>query len=362
MVNKYNLYIITFLTCFIYIGNIDGQFVYPGDANQDSIANNIDVLYLGKAYGQTGAARTTVSISWELYDIPTSPWSDNIYGIPAYFSDCDGNGSVGDQDLEAVQVNYGLQYGTYVPVGEGDDPILKIEGVQDTIGLGDEMLFRVVMGSDTETFENVEGIAYTLRMGSSFNNFEVLLNFSDDNNWFVEQNEQLHLLKIQPLISMDVANTRIDQNGQTGFGEVSRLSYNIDKDLVGGLIDDYTPFTVGVENIIVSYSDRIDTLQGSIDTIYVGNANTTTSTNDFHSNEHIKVFPNPFSSHLNMIFERENIGKVKIIDSSGRLKFYLDKSTAINHLQITTEEWPQGIYIIHYNSKDSAFSEIFVKQ
>jgi hypothetical protein len=146
MVNKYNLYIITFLTCFIYIGNIDGQFVYPGDANQDSIANNIDVLYLGKAYGQTGAARTTVSISWELYDIPTSPWSDNIYGIPAYFSDCDGNGSVGDQDLEAVQVNYGLQYGTYVPVGEGDDPILKIEGVQDTIGLGDEMLFRVVMG------------------------------------------------------------------------------------------------------------------------------------------------------------------------------------------------------------------------
>lgn len=361
---KYNLYITIFLACFTYIGSINGQVVYPGDANQDSIVNNIDVLYLGKAYGQTGAARNFITINWGAYDVPNPLWTNDIYGIPAHFSDCDGNGTVEDNDLEAVQVNYGLEYGLYIPVGEGEGPILRVEADQDIIGLGDEMLFRILMGSDEEIFEDVEGIAYSIRMGPMFSDFEILLNFSDDNNWFIANDEAFHLLEINPLVAMDVANSRIDQSSRTGFGEVGRLSYNIDKDLIGGMIDDYTPFVVEVENIIVSYSDRIDTIQGSRDTIFVTtvNNNTTSINSDLNSNHNIDIFPNPFSSHLDMKFEEGAIGEVKIIDAFGRLKYHRTNHDHANHLSIPTMEWSQGVYILHYKSKGKTFSEIFLKQ
>lgn len=363
MTNKHTLYIIiTMFSFFTYIGNIEAQFVYPGDTNLDSIVNNIDVLYLGKAHGETGAARSSVSISWDPIDIPSPPWTNTIYGTPAHFSDCDGNGMVGNEDIEAIQFNYGLQYGSYIPVGEGEGPILRIEAEEDTIGMGDEMLFRVLMGSDTEIFEDVEGIAYTLRMGSNFSNFELFLDFSDDNNWFINMDEQLHLLQIEPLVSFDVANTRIDQTGQDGFGEVARLSANIDKDLIGGMIDDYTPFEIEVENIIVSYSDRIDTIQGSKDTIYISLDNNTTPSNDIPSIDNINITPNPFSSIINMTFEEKSINEVKIVDVTGRLLFIREVNSYSNHLQIPTEEWPPGIYIIQCSSKQATYNEVLIKQ
>ncbi len=361
MASQYHSYIITILCCLTIIGDIAGQSVYPGDSNLDSIANNIDVLYLGKAYGQTGAPRNSISIDWEALDAPVPPWATTIYGIPAHYSDCDGNGMVSDSDIEAIQFNYGSQYGEYIPVGEGSGPILRIEAVEDTVGMGEEMIYRIVMGSDTETFENVEGIAYTIRMGSTFNQYEVDLEFSDINNWFVDPTEQLHLLQIEPLFEMDVANTRIDQTGQTGFGEVARLSYYIDKDLIGGLTEPHTPFELSVTNIIVSYSDYIDTLKGSADTIYIHNPNATTSFYHPYPEENINITPNPFSSHLSIAYDGEPIEDIKVMDTSGRVVYQKNTDATSDAVRIQTDSWPQGIYILHCRSQNAHYNQILVK-
>lgn len=81
---------------------IDAAFaVWPGDANNDGVVDERDVLALGKHWGATGEARSNSSISWAPQH--GSPW-DNY---EATFADTDGDGNVDHNDLRAISHNFG---------------------------------------------------------------------------------------------------------------------------------------------------------------------------------------------------------------------------------------------------------------
>ncbi|MBI3521459.1 MAG: hypothetical protein HY062_19125, partial [Bacteroidetes bacterium] len=52
------------------------QDVWPGDANSDGVANNLDVLELGLHYTQTGTPRASISNTWQSYF--SNNWSGTI--------------------------------------------------------------------------------------------------------------------------------------------------------------------------------------------------------------------------------------------------------------------------------------------
>ena len=69
------------------------QDVWPGDANSDGTADNLDVLELGLHYTQTGAPRTSVSNTWQSYF--TNNWTGTIAnGKNLNHSDCNGDGTI----------------------------------------------------------------------------------------------------------------------------------------------------------------------------------------------------------------------------------------------------------------------------
>lgn len=85
-----------------------GGMVFPGDLNRDGTANNVDVLYWGLVYGNTGPERPEANTLWEPQ--PAPDWSTEVAGINGKHQDSDGNGSVTEDDLNTILTNYGETY------------------------------------------------------------------------------------------------------------------------------------------------------------------------------------------------------------------------------------------------------------
>jgi hypothetical protein len=94
------------------IASCTDDCVWPGDANNDGIANNLDVLYLGLAYSGSGPERDG-PLSWAPHN--ASDWPvEFINGLNAKHADMNGNGSIDiEKDVDILQTHYRLTHGGY---------------------------------------------------------------------------------------------------------------------------------------------------------------------------------------------------------------------------------------------------------
>ena len=107
-------YIVT-VTNFTGCTTIDSAFVsvdcnlYPGDANNDGIANYLDLLSIGNHFNQTGAARIDASNNWTPQAL--TPWGiDATNGMDIGYTDCNGDGTINAADTTAIALNYGNEH------------------------------------------------------------------------------------------------------------------------------------------------------------------------------------------------------------------------------------------------------------
>ncbi len=83
--------------------------VWPGDSNNDGIADAGDLIPLGIYYGSTGPSRAIVSNTWQKYY--SLPWNNQIANFnDAKFADCNGDGIVNLDDTLALTINAGLSH------------------------------------------------------------------------------------------------------------------------------------------------------------------------------------------------------------------------------------------------------------
>ena len=78
--------------------------VYPGDANNDGIVSNLDILYIGYAYGAIGPIRPSAGtdFSEEAIVLPWSAQFPNPDSTNYAFADADGSGQIDFQDFLIV--------------------------------------------------------------------------------------------------------------------------------------------------------------------------------------------------------------------------------------------------------------------
>ena len=81
--------------------------MYPGDANNDGVANQFDLLPVGIAFGTEGFPRQNASVNWQA-QLQFPPWTAAlpVSGINLGFVDCDGSGVIDTFDLNAIALNY----------------------------------------------------------------------------------------------------------------------------------------------------------------------------------------------------------------------------------------------------------------
>ncbi len=100
------------LTCFSILflacGALQSQItMFPGDANNDGVANHFDLLPVSVAYGSEGIPRPGASPIWQPQFLPLS-WPQNlpVSGINLGFVDSDGNGLIDSLDMDAIALNF----------------------------------------------------------------------------------------------------------------------------------------------------------------------------------------------------------------------------------------------------------------
>jgi len=78
-----------------------GVFVRPGDADQNNVVDERDILPIGRYYGYRGPVRASASTTWSSQAL-TAPWTN----LAASHADCNGDGVVNATDVQAIVLNW----------------------------------------------------------------------------------------------------------------------------------------------------------------------------------------------------------------------------------------------------------------
>lgn len=134
--------------------------VWPGDANADFTANNLDVLSIGIAYGMSGTARAAATINWLGQFCPD--WASHSQpGINDRHTDCNGDGLTSFADTAAVSANYGMVHLKTNLTGGGGLPLF-FSGIPDSLPAGDTLHGFIELGTTVSPAVDVYGLAFTL--------------------------------------------------------------------------------------------------------------------------------------------------------------------------------------------------------
>lgn len=198
-----------------------GVSVYPGDFNNDGVANNTDLLYWGVAAGTSGFTRPNASLAWTAQ--PSPEWSADIQGVNSKLQDGNGDGVVDLQDIQALTLNYGLTHDDVLTTFSYDDILYRIEplGFTATNTLG----FEVYAEKGGEPAE-LHGAAFNI----DFNALPVLDASIETNNSDLLPDEQLSVY--DPTRNrLEIALTRTDKTNRTVVGPIVKFELIVEDDL-----------------------------------------------------------------------------------------------------------------------------------
>lgn len=133
--------------------------VWPGDANYDLTVNNLDLMWIGLANGNTGPVRPSATNNWTAQPCPD--WSNWFFnGINQKHADCDGNGLIDNNDGNVVLLNYGLTHPlkpNNVSQVNTAAPDLYLDITQDTTGLSSLVNVDVYCATALNPIDSIYG-------------------------------------------------------------------------------------------------------------------------------------------------------------------------------------------------------------
>ena len=321
--------------------------------DNNGIVENIDVLYLGYAFGSTGPPRPGGYTNFTGQNL-AERWEENFPdGINYAFADTDGNGQVEALDLTAIDTFYGKTHGEvlfpqFYPTG-ADHPPLRAVPDRSTI-MGEETVsFTFELGSAEQLVENFYGVAFTFTYDTSYirltpESFSLLAD-----SWIVDENNPvdslLFLVKDDPNAGRaDIAIVRRNQQGITGHGPIATATIVIETIVIGPAEQD---IKYGVDSVFL-IDDSFTTLPVTwTDGDLVVPAVKTRTVN---KQLELKVFPNPVFSRqfrLSLPAVAESLQGVYLSDALGRLRSVpFRRLSSHNYTVGAPPDLPPGLYTV----------------
>lgn len=322
-----------------------GNFVWPGDTNNDSLVNNIDLLPIGLFYSTTGIPRTATSNLWTGY--PAMDWgTSQLNGSDVKHADSNGDGSIDNSDTLAVNLNFNLTH-AYTTSSTGYNsreiaaPLFFVIN-NNVLNAGDWISAEIWLGSSTMPANDVYGIALNIHYTAGFvqPGTEHIVYPAD--SWLgTVGTDVITIYKNDPLAGIAYgAITRIDHINKSGFGKIAEFRFQIKTSLT---LQDTMRLSLENRKANDASGVAID-FNGYADSILI-NPLSTSTTSLYNNFLGISIFPNPFTLQTTITFDEvtENT-EVKIIDAIGKmLKTFTFTGT---QLIIERGELSPGVYFI----------------
>ncbi len=331
--------------------------VFPGDADYDQVANNFDLLPIGLHFGQAGTARPNATTGW--YGQPAPDWSivqDN--GINAKHVDCDGDGTVSFDDVDAIIQNYNRTHDGIQATNFGLNAGIYLDFAVDTVIFSPNstaailITADVMMGTNAMPAEDIYGVAFTLNYPSALVEMNTVDMQYDGMSWFGNPNQTIDLaVDLYDQGNLDLAFTRIDQNEVTGFGKIATVSFVV-TDNITGKAGTEIPFTITASDIkVINGQGNIlpfDATGGTV-TILVEDINTSITPIE---ESNIKVFPNPTSTVLNIELAEASKQQITLFNALGQTVYTTE--TRAQTLAIPVEKLTSGIYLLNVQGENDS--------
>ena len=289
--------------------------VWPGDANNDSVANNFDLLPIGLFYSQMGTARASVSNLWQSY--PVIDWgTPQTNGSDIKHADCNGDGVIDNADTLAIYLNFSLVHAFAPSVDNARLTVSDLYFVtaSSAYNTGDIVDVEIWAGSSTLPVSNLYGVAFNI-------NYDVSLvqpgteSLTYPSSWLgTPGTNAITIAKIDAFTSTAYGGiTRIDHNNAGGFGKIADFKFQA-KTSISAIsifnlaISDY------IANNDIGTLQVFNTPQDSI-TIIPLSTGFALGTND----SGFTIYPNPFTEQTTIAFnEVQKNSTIKIMDVLGK--------------------------------------------
>lgn len=339
------------VTSIVTIG-IDGC-VWPGDTDNNTVANNFDLLPIGLSYGDVGPARTQPSTLW----LPFQAFDWNSFPIAGLQNkkhiDSDGNGVIDSLDVDAILLNYGRSYfrsgsnSLPGPIPFGIDAV--------TVHIGDTITTPIYLGNQSSPVVNAYGVAFTVNYNPA--HIEAgSVSASFNGSWLGND-----LLQVQKVFDrtgqLQVAISRKDKAPISGHGPIGALHFTIKDDLIMGRLSNSDSITspVSISDIrLINYrNEELGTTPTTGNITILELLSTHTLTN--HELD-IQLFPNPTDGLLNIISKKVNLTSIQLFNATGQL---IDSNSSPNQHEnkISMERLATGIYFLSIQTDQGVFNQ-----
>ena len=334
------------------------NYVWPGDANHDGVANNLDILTIGIGYGKTGPVRPSASINW--IGQTCSDWADTLPGKVNYkHIDCNGDGSINVADTSAVVQNYGFVHTNRLENTRTSANInLYTQISSDTAASGGSLItVQIGLGTSSAPVNNIYGLAY----GINFNNPALVdltsVTFISQNSWLGTPGTDLLSIGFP---NRDAAITRTNHQNTSGYGFIEKIQFRTSGSLTG--TGNASPLVIGITNpVLIAFDQTIIPVNTLHDSIVIQDKLIATSVkNNEAATSLINLYPNPTNGFI-YISCPTNTTKIFITDVLGR-EIYPSTILPISQFTcIDLSSAPSGIYFLNVKTENGFVMKKIVK-
>ena len=315
------------LLLVIALRPLPAQVVWPGDANNNGIANAVDALYIGVAHDSDGPDRDDASTDWEAQ--PFELWGTSFPDGTDYgYADTDGGGEIEDDDISGVLENFGLTHGLQSPDGYanaapgGNAPTLSLQPSATLVEPGMPVEISLSLGEAAAPLTNFYGIAFRfsyneelLEDGSSSLQYDDL-----ENTWLNADEAEVEELFYNDDLTgrAELALTRLNQTTISGSGEIAAFSIIIEDIIVGLTVD---TFELSIDSVLLIDNNfkRVPVVPDTARIIVAKDTNlVNTGTTQAARQLEARVYPNPARTYC-YLKTPAALSELRLIDAYGRL-------------------------------------------
>lgn len=286
---------------------LSGQEMWPGDINNNGIVNGVDILYLGLGFATNGVVRPGGDSDWEAQTI--APWAQDFPdGINFAYGDCNGDGTIDEDDLEVIEDNFTLTHGSlspdsYANGNAGQAPAISLIPSQTVAFPGQSLTVDVLLGNESFPVGDFYGISFTLEYDQEFiepgdeDNFDFDLT---SGNWIDpdENNSIYNFYNDEDTGEGDLAISRTDQNTVSGgMGKIGEFSIVIEDIIVGLEIDTLNIRIKDIKLIDVDLN-TFPVVRDSVEIIIAKDSSFLTSNQETIANHKLNIYPIPAKDEL----------------------------------------------------------------
>jgi hypothetical protein len=316
--------------------------VWPGDADNNGIANVYDLLPIGLNYGLSGIARDSVSIKWMAQS--ASNWNKVQYnGSDIKFADCNGDRYINSYDTLAISKNYGLTHNKTENVFSYNSVYPDLYFVlPEAIIPGRAFRIEVWAGTSTTKVNNFYGAAFSMSFdGNAIVDKSAKIVFASN----LLASTSLSVISIQKAFEtsgkLDGAIVGTDRVSVSGYGKLADIYMRLKPDFTGNLQFGFSDYkAVSADGTPLKLNPVMTNAPVII-----------TSSKTIESAFQIDIYPNPnegiFAIQMGECKEGRSVQILNLLGEEVQVKYSTGKEKT---LEIKMDNLPKGIYIVKIKS------------